>query len=145
VSLRGPERVSGEPNDIRYVGYQFYSDFSTENIYRVKVALEFQIRLPQGDPWGSRGPGSPLRVSKKPNDARHVGYQFYLDFSTENKYRVNTPLKFQIRLQWGGIWRSRGAGAPFWGSSKNLMMHGILGINSTQISVLKTNTGSTHL
>jgi hypothetical protein len=38
-SLRGPERVSGEPNYIRYVGYQFYSDFSTEKIYRVKVAL----------------------------------------------------------------------------------------------------------
>ena len=30
-------------------------------------------------------------VSKKPNDARHVGYQFYSDLGTENKYRVNTP------------------------------------------------------
>ena len=89
---RGPERVSGKPNDIRHVGYQFYSDFSTENKYRVKAALKFQIRLPQGDPWGSRGPGSPLG-----------------------------------------------------GSPKNLMMQGMLGINSTQISALKTNTGSAQL
>jgi hypothetical protein len=64
-SLRGPERVSGEPNDIRHVGYQLYSDFSTENKYRVKAALKFQIRLPQGDPWGSRGPGSPLGGLRK--------------------------------------------------------------------------------
>jgi hypothetical protein len=59
---------------------------------------------------GSRGPL--LGVFKEPNDARHVGYQFYSDFSTEKKYRINTPLKFQIRLPWGGIWRSGGTRAP---------------------------------
>jgi hypothetical protein len=89
-SPRGLERVSGEPNDIRHVGYQFYTDFSTENKYRVKAPLKFQISLTQGNPWGSRGPGSPLRGLQKPNDARQ-------------------------------------------------------GINSTQISALKTNTRSTHI
>ena len=35
---QGPLKVqkgSKEPNDIRHVGYQFYSDFRNENEYRV--------------------------------------------------------------------------------------------------------------
>ena len=56
--------------------------------------------MTHGRPWVQ---GRPWEVSKEPNDTRHVGYQFYSDFSTENKYRVNTQLKlkFWIRLPWG--------------------------------------------
>jgi hypothetical protein len=65
------------------------------------------------------GTGAPLwEVSKEPNDARHVGYQFYSHFSTENKYRVNTPLEFQIRLPPGGPWGSMGPEAPLVGVFK---------------------------
>ena len=42
--------------NIMHVGYQFYSVFSTENKSRVDTSLRFQIRLQQGDPWGSLGP-----------------------------------------------------------------------------------------
>ena len=58
MGVQGPPQlwgVSEEPNDIRHVGYQFYSVFRTENEYRVKT-FKFLIRLPQGDPWASRGP-----------------------------------------------------------------------------------------
>ena len=51
-----PWKVSKEYNDIRHVGYQFYSVFSTENESRVDIYLRFQIRLTQGGPWGSQGP-----------------------------------------------------------------------------------------
>ena len=51
-----PWKVSKESNDIRHVGYQFYSVFSTENESRVDIYLRFQIRLTQGGPWGSQGP-----------------------------------------------------------------------------------------
>ena len=51
-----PWKVSKESNDMRHVGYQFYSVFSTENESRVDTYIRFQIRLPQGGPWGSRGP-----------------------------------------------------------------------------------------
>ena len=43
-------------NNIRDIGYQFYSVFSTENESRVDIYLRFQIRLTQGGPWGSQGP-----------------------------------------------------------------------------------------
>ena len=42
-------------NNIRDIGYQFYSVFSTENESRVDMYLRIQIRLPKGGPWGSRG------------------------------------------------------------------------------------------
>ncbi len=58
---RDPERVYDESTDIRHVGYQFYSIFSTENEYKVKIYLRFQIRLPWGSPGASRGQGAPLR------------------------------------------------------------------------------------
>ena len=97
----------------------------------------------EGPPRTHRGsPRGPERVSGEPNDIRHVGYQFYSIFSTENKYRVKAPLKFQIRLPQSDPWGSR---VSLGGSSKNLMMQGMLGNNSTQISALKTNTRSTHL
>jgi hypothetical protein len=54
--LGPPWKVSKEFNDITLVGYQFYSVFSTENESRVDTYLRFQIRLPQGGPWGSGGP-----------------------------------------------------------------------------------------
>ena len=38
--------VSEEPNDIRYVGYQFYSVFRAENESRVNTSLKFRNRLP---------------------------------------------------------------------------------------------------
>jgi hypothetical protein len=40
------------------------------------------------------GPPWPWEVSKEPNDIRHVGYQFYSVFCTENEYKVKTYLKF---------------------------------------------------
>ena len=51
--------------NIRHVGYQFYSVFSTENKSRVDTSLRFQIRLQQGDPWGSLGPLGGSGVSPK--------------------------------------------------------------------------------
>ena len=51
-------------------------------------------QTPMGCSMGVQGP--PWEVSKEPNDIRHVGYQFYSDFSTENEYRVNTPLKLLL-------------------------------------------------
>ena len=75
--------------NIRHVGYQFYSDFSSENEYRVNTP-KFRIRLPWGGQSGfPRGPleRSPNKLMK----IRHVGHQFDSDFSTENEYRVNTP------------------------------------------------------
>ena len=43
----------------------------------------------EGGP-GVRGPPrGPERVYEKSNDIRHVGYQFYLIFSTENESRVD--------------------------------------------------------
>ena len=79
------------------------------------------------------GSSGPLwGVSEEPNDISHVGYQFYSNFSSENVYRVNTPMR---------VWEPRG---PFMGVSKepNDIRH--FGINSTQISALKTNTELTH-
>ena len=92
------------------------------------------------------GPPWPWEVSKEPNDIRHVGYQFYSVFCTENESRVATFLRFRIRLPWGGPWASLGQGPPDLGRSpKNLMIYGMLGINSTQFLALKTSTGSTDL
>ena len=101
-----PWKVSKESNDIRHVGYQFYSVFSTENESRIDTYLRLQIRLPQGGPWGSRGPLG--RSPKYLINIRQVGYKFYSVFSTENKSRVDTPLRFQIRLQQGDPWGSSG-------------------------------------
>ena len=107
MGVQGPPwQVSNVPNNIRQVGYKFYSVFSTENESRVDTYLRFQIRLPQGGPWGSRVP-----LGRSPNyliNIRHVGYQFYSVFSTENKSRVDTSLGFQIRLQQGDPWGSLG-------------------------------------
>ena len=100
-------------NDIRHVGYQFYSVFSTENESRVDTYLRFQIRLPQGGPWGSRVPLG--RSPKYLINTRHVGYQFYSVFSAENKSCVDTSLRFQISLQQGDPWGSLG---PLGGVSK---------------------------
>ena len=47
--------------------------------------------------------GPPWKVSKESNDIRHVGYQFYSVFSTENESRVDIYLRFQIRLPQGGL------------------------------------------
>ena len=82
-----PWGVSQKPNDARHVGYQFYSDFSTENKYRVSTPLKFQIRLPLGGPWWFMGPEAPLEVSKEPNDITH------------NKYKVKTPLKLSNKTE----------------------------------------------
>ena len=101
-----PLKVSKEYNDIGHVGYQFYSVFSTENESRIDTYLRFQIRLPQGGPWGSRG-----LLGRSPKyliNIRQVGYKFYSVFSTENKSRVDTSLRFQIRLQQGDPWGSLG-------------------------------------
>ena len=68
-----------------------------------------KIRIPQGGPWRSRGPLG--RSPKYLINIRHVGYQFYSVFSTENKSRVDTSLRFQIRLQQGDPWGSLGGGA----------------------------------
>jgi hypothetical protein len=116
-----PWEVSKEPNDIRHVGYQFYSVFCTENESRVVTYSRFKIRLPWGGPLASPGQGPPWEVSKEPNDIRHVGYQFYSVFCTENESRVATSLRFQIRLPWGGPWVSLGQG-PLGRSPKNLMI-----------------------
>ncbi len=72
---------------------------------------------PPGAPQGPcRGaPRLPERVHEEPNYVMHVGYQFYSDFSTENEYRVKTPLKFQIRLPWGSPWASLGQGPSLGG------------------------------
>ena len=104
--LGPPLKVSKEFNDIRHVGYQFCSVFSTENESRVDTYLRFQIRLPQGGPWGSRVPLG--RSPKYLINIRHVGYQFYSVFSTENKSCVDTSLRFQISLQQGDPWGSLG-------------------------------------
>ena len=48
-------------------------------------------------------PGSPWKVSEESNDIRHVGYQLYSVFSTENESRVDIYLRFQIRLPQGGL------------------------------------------
>jgi hypothetical protein len=119
-----PWEVSKESYDIRHVGYQFYSVFCTENESRVATSLRFQIRLPWGGPWVSPGQGplgrSPKNlVSKELNGIRHVGCQFYSVFSTENESRVDTSLRFQIRLPWGSPWGSLG---PLGRSAKNLMI-----------------------
>ena len=55
-SLRGPEWVSEESNDVRHVVYQLHLVFCTENESRFNTTLKFLFRLPQGDPWASRGP-----------------------------------------------------------------------------------------
>ena len=59
-------------------------------------------------------PGPPWKVSKESNDIRHVRYQFYSVFSTENESRVDKYLRFQIRLPQGGPGASRvqGPGSP---------------------------------
>ena len=64
--------------------------------------------MAHGDPK-LRGPLG--RSSKYLIDIRHVEYQFYSIFSTENKSRVDTYLRFQIRLQqvypwgpWATLW-----------------------------------------
>ena len=91
-----PWKVSKEHNNIMHIVYQFYSVFNTENESRVDTYLKFQIRVLQGNPWGSRVP-----LGRSPNyliNIRHVGYQFYSVFSTENKFCVNTSLRFQISL-----------------------------------------------
>ena len=95
----------------------------------------------QGDPQGPPGTptGSPIvpeRVSEELNDIRHVRYQFHSVFGTENKYKVAQPSGVYIRCPRGVPWASR----VLWGSMKNLMTQGMLGINSTQFSALKTNT-----
>ena len=51
-----------------------------------------------------RVPGPPWKVPKESDDMRHVGYQFYSVFSTEIESRVDTYLRFQIRLPQGGPW-----------------------------------------
>ena len=63
-----------------------------------------KILGPLGIPWrplasqlGS--PKGPERDSKEPNDIRHVGNQFYSDFRTENKYRVNPKNKINSKYQ----------------------------------------------
>ena len=50
-----PWQVSKESEDIGHVGYQFYSDFCTEDEYRVNNPFKFQIRRPWGGPWASSG------------------------------------------------------------------------------------------
>ena len=80
--------------------------FLTENESRIDIYLRFQIRIPQGGPWGSRG-----LLGRSPKyliNIRQVGYKFYSVFSTENKSRVDTSLRFQIRLQQGDPWGSLG-------------------------------------
>ena len=57
--LGPPWKVSKEFNDMRHVGYQFYSVFSTENESRVDTYLRFQIKLPQGGPLGPWVQGPP--------------------------------------------------------------------------------------
>ena len=74
--------------------------FLTENESRIDIYVRFQIRIPQGGPWRSRDPLG--RTPKYLINIRHVGYQFYSVFSTENKSRVDTSLGFQIRLPLGG-------------------------------------------
>ena len=66
---------------------------------------------------GVRGP--PWKVSKEFNDITLVGYQFYSVFSTENESRVDTYLRFQIRLTQGGPWGSQG---PLGRSLKNIQI-----------------------
>ena len=71
-------------------------------------------------------PGPPWKVFKESNDIGHVGYQFYLVFSTENESRVVTYLRSQIRLPQGGPWGPWVHGLPQGGgegssSSMNLM------------------------
>ena len=56
--------------NMRHVGYQFYSVFSNENKSRLDTSLRFQIRLQQGDPWGSLGPLGE-GVSKEPDNIRY--------------------------------------------------------------------------
>ena len=74
-----PWEVPKESNDMRHVGYQFYSVFSTENESSVDTYLRFQIKLPQGGPWGPwvhwppKGGGS---ISNEPND---ISYHSCLD------------------------------------------------------------------
>ena len=102
-------------NDIRHVGYQLYSVFSTENESRVDTYLRIQIRLPQGGQWEISGP--PWKVLKESNDMRHVGYQFYSVFSTENESRVDIYLRIRIRLPQGGPWGPQG---PLGRSPKNI-------------------------
>ena len=58
--------------------------------------------------------GPPWKVSKESNDIRHVGYQFYSFFSTENESRVDTYPIFQIRLPQGGPWSPWVQGLPQW-------------------------------
>ena len=66
-----PWTVFKEFNDITLAGYQLYSVFSTENESRVDTYLRFQIRLPQGSPWGPwvQGPpqGGEGSISNEPN------------------------------------------------------------------------------
>ena len=88
-----PWEVSKDSYDIGHVGCQFYSVFCTENESRF-ATLRFQIRLPWDVPWESPGQGPPWEVSKKPNAIRHVGYQFYSVFCTENESRVATAASY---------------------------------------------------
>ena len=55
-----PLEVSKEPNDTKTCLVSIFSVFNTENEHRVNKPLEFQTRLPWGDPWASLGPGVPL-------------------------------------------------------------------------------------
>jgi hypothetical protein len=80
-------------------------------------------------------------VSKELNGIRHVGYQFYSDFCTENESRVAKSLRFLIRLPQGGPWGSKDPGALFLEFPRNFMIHGMFDINPTQFSALKMNTG----
>ena len=118
-----PWKVPKESDDMRHVGYQFYSVFSTENESRVDTYLRFQIRLPQGGPWGSRVPLG--RSPKYLINIRHVGYQFYSVFSAENKSCVDTSLRFQISLQQGDQSGSLGApgGPKVLPRPKNILRH----------------------
>ena len=86
--------------------------------------------MTHGRPWVQ---GCPWEVSKEPNDTRHIGYHFHSIFCTENEYKVAQPLGVHIRCPRGVPCASR----VLWGSMKNLMIQGILGINFTALFTTK--------
>ena len=76
-----PWKVPKESDDMRHVGYQFYSVFSTENESRVDTS-NISNQAPTGWPMGSLGPRPPqgvgggVFISNEPND---IGYYSGLD------------------------------------------------------------------
>ena len=142
--FKSPERVSEEPNDIRHVGYQF-SQFSTLKMNTGSTHHKNFESDSHGVAHGGLGLGALLEESQ-----RNLMIQGMLGINSAqiSALKMNTRSTHLKNLESDSHEVAHGGSGPgglLEGSQKNLMIQGMMGINSAQISALKTKTGSTHL